>query len=313
MYIVYKTVKRYNKDFINRLEDFEKRVFIHRLQEFEHRMVDFTYNKSSKLLSFVNNKQQAHELKKIRHKVELINRRLATLEEKEPSQHLHSHSHSSSLFRAFGRSLTGNQSLKGGEADREREVEFDARRVFDALDVDSNGELTFKELNIILGLDELELSEFGRRMNELAGQRRERESVTRPVFVKYFLPILKETSNLTVSFEEAGALFDEFSGIGKIKLNEIHMSKFYNSSMTNFLSDLQICDLINVRFVSFPPSEILGSAIQGSHIFVEFFLLRGLKFSRRRRITDTAAGWDALVSSIWVAPHFDGRVFAVPV
>ena len=93
-------------------------------------------------------------------------------------------------------------------------------------------------------------------MNELAGQPREKESVTRPVFVKYFLSILKETSHLTVLFEESGALFDEMAADNgkqkqqqqqQIKLNEIHMSKFYKSSMSRFLSDLQICDLINVR------------------------------------------------------------------
>jgi Ca2+-binding EF-hand superfamily protein len=119
--------------------------------------------------------------------------------------------------------------------------------VFDALDVDSSGHVSFEELNVILALNDLELSEFVRRMNELAGYKKHRESATRPVFVKYFLQLLKETSNLTVSFKEAEELFDEMADNGKVKLDEVHMSNFYNSSMSDFLSDIQICDLIKVR------------------------------------------------------------------
>ena len=124
-------------------------------------------------------------------------------------------------------------------------MEFDARHVFDTLDADESREVSFEELNRILGFNELELSEFVRRMNELAGNSLELESVTRPVFVKYFLQVLQDTSNLTVSFEEAEDLFLEMSE-GK---DEVHMSKFYISSMSEFLSDIQILDLIKVRSV----------------------------------------------------------------
>ena len=98
--------------------------------------------------------QQRQEFKKIRHKSELINRWLLTLEEKtnkkEPSHH---QSQSGSFLRAFRRSFTGHSQsfiMATGDGNREiREVVFDARRVFDALDVDdndSNGELlSFKE------------------------------------------------------------------------------------------------------------------------------------------------------------------------
>ena len=244
LYFTYKTLKRYNKNFIKRLEDFERRVFIDRLQEFEHRMVDFTYSNVKGLKQIVSSKHQDHEKKKIRHKIQLINRRLAQLEDKGAAANNNA-SNSKMLSRLFHRSATAQQSYM--DIDPEKEVRFDARRVFDALDEDSKGELTFNELNLILGLDELELSEFVRRINELAKEPRDKNTVTRPVFVKYFLQILEETSNLTVSFEEAGDLFDEMADDGKTQLQEIHMSKFYNSSMSNFLSDLQICDLIKVR------------------------------------------------------------------
>lgn len=255
IYISYQTVKRYNTDFVKRLEEFEKRVFTGRLQEFEHRMVDLTHTKSRIHLSYGGNtKHQEHEFKKIRHKVELINRRLQTLEENSFHNSANTANNNKSatggLLHSLGLSFNAIKVDNHAVTENEKVIEFDPRHLFDALDTKSKGELKFKELNLLLALDELELSEFGRRMNELAGQPKESETVTRPVFVKYFLPILKETSNLTVSFEEAGELFDEMADSGKVTRNEIHMSKFYNSSMTNFLSDLQICDLITVRSIS---------------------------------------------------------------
>lgn len=82
-------------------------------------------------------------------------------------------------------------------------------------------------------------------MNELAGYTRPKASVTRPVFVKFFLQVLRETSNLTVSFEEADNIFDEIScSTDANKVDEVHMSTFYHSSMANFLSDVQICEII---------------------------------------------------------------------
>ncbi|KAL3921730.1 MAG: hypothetical protein SGILL_002590, partial [Bacillariaceae sp.] len=113
------------------------------------------------------------------------------------------------------------------------DIKFDARRVFDILDADASGDVSFEELNVILGFNESEMREFIRRMNEMAGSTSNKDSVTRPVFVKYFLQALLETSNLTISFEEAEALFDEMSGGAKDK-KEINMNKFYTSSMSDF-------------------------------------------------------------------------------
>jgi len=67
--------------------------------------------------------------------------------------------------------------------------------------------------------------------------------VTRPVFAKYFLQVLTETSNLTISYEESNAMFDELA-CGNKSLNEINMNNFYTSSMSEFLSDSQILQLI---------------------------------------------------------------------
>ncbi len=88
------------------------------------------------------------------------------------------------------------------------------------------GAVSFYELNIILGLNELELAEFIRRMNELAGVSTDKDSVSRPVFVRYFLQVLKECSNLTASPEEAEELFDELAThAGEVLADEVHMSR----------------------------------------------------------------------------------------
>ena len=181
--------------------------------------------------TFGNKKVDADLLAKIRPKLKLINRRLAELTEKQSRKNLSD-------------SFTGSsKKQKKQETD---DAHFDARRVFDLLDDDHSGDVDFDEINAILELNCFELSEFVRRMNELAGikDKEKMKSVTRPVFVKYFLTVLKETANLTVTFEEAEAMFDEMANIGRTKVDKIHMSKFYVSSMSDFLSDIQILDLI---------------------------------------------------------------------
>jgi polyhydroxyalkanoate synthesis regulator phasin len=265
VYFVYNVIKRCNKDFINRLHDLEQRVSFNRLQGYEHRSIDLKNNRSGSLLEMMSKKKKQQELKKIRHKVELINRRLAALEERGA---LHK---SARTFGAIYNSFGASKSHHSGDLDSGRETKFDARRVFDVLDVDSSGHVSFEEFNVILGLNDLELSEFVRRMNELAGYKKHRESVTRPVFVKYFLQVLKETSNLTVSLEEAEEIFDEMVDNGRVKLDEVHMSNFYKSSMSDFLSDIQICDLIKVRISTPFLSKLLPKC---SHVQKRFKVIK---------------------------------------
>jgi Ca2+-binding EF-hand superfamily protein len=183
--------------------------------------------------------EQKQILEKLRPKLELISRRLSRLEKNRsfgsPPKYGGSTA-SSSKTKANGLEFVGH------------DIKFDARRVFDILDSDASGDVSFEELNVILGLNEVELKEFIRRMNEMSGSSTNSDSVTRPVFVKYFLQVLLETSKLTISFEEAEALFDEMAGSTEDKpVDEINMNKFYTSSMSDFLSDSQIFELIRVR------------------------------------------------------------------
>lgn len=75
LYILYKIINRYDKDFLDRLHLLDVGILKNNVAEFEHRIEDF------KLGVGRNNKRRQRELKKVRHKVELINRRLALLVE----------------------------------------------------------------------------------------------------------------------------------------------------------------------------------------------------------------------------------------
>jgi uncharacterized coiled-coil protein SlyX len=240
LYFCYKLVLRYNRDLVDRIHDFEKSVFLSHFQELEHRIVDLKHMADDALKSFSKSNQQ-EELDKMRPKLELIYNRLKEVESVDSSR--------SSSMSGFGEKQASSSDFKP--------LEFDARRVFDVLDADASGDVTYEELNVILGLNELELAEFVRRMNELAGDKNPcLVSITRPVFVKYFLQVLNDTSNLTVTFGEAEALFTEMAGPGK---NNMHMSKFYDSTMSNFLSDVQILKLIKVRIPLDPFSVDMDS------------------------------------------------------
>ena len=211
-YIGWTISNRYNKRLANHINDLERRV--------------------QKRITGASQRVTMHkkrELEKLRPKFELISYRLAKMENNQPSR----------------RSIDSRESVssKGLKVESDQ-IEFDANRLFDVLDTDSSDDLTYDQLNAILGLSGLELQEFVRRMNEMAGLSESMLSVTRQVFAKYFLQVLTETCNFNISYEEAEAMFDELTD-GVESLNEVHFNSFYASSMSDFLSDRQIFQLIS--------------------------------------------------------------------
>ena len=197
---------RYNKRLADRIQDLEKRV---------GKGIRSSLHRTSTFMNKYN--EQERVLEKLRPKLELILYRLSKIEneKKSPSQ--------------SKRDKNDNKKNLSIEIDN-KGIKFDAERLFDVLDADVSGDVTFDELNVILGLSELELGEFIRRMNEMADSTSNTTSVTRSVFVKYFLQVLTDTSNLTISNEEAEAIFNEMAGSSM--LNEIDMQQFYASSMS---------------------------------------------------------------------------------
>lgn len=221
VYIVFTLLERYNSKLSERILEMERR--------FVSRAVH-----SKKADAYEENKV----LEKLRPKLELISRRLAKVEEVGSATNMSAPTSPLSM-RSQKSSVSTGLEIDGDY------IKFDARRVFDILDADDSGDVSYEELNVILGLNDFELVEFIRRMNEMAGHDSSNNSVDRPTFVKYFLQVLTETSNLTVSLEEAEAVFDEMSGsTAERPVNTINMNKFYASSMSDFLSDTQIYEII---------------------------------------------------------------------
>jgi hypothetical protein len=247
IYIGFTLLERHNKGLAHKIHELEKRML-----KKAHSNRRFTTGNFQT--------QQKQMLEKLRPKIELISRRLSKFEESamlgEPLRSSSRHGGD-----AIGSSSKhGKRTTQMGIDIVGDSIKFDARRVFDILDTDCSGEVTYNQLNVILGLNDLELKEFIRRLNEMAGSESNNSLfVTRPVFVKYFLQVLTETTNLTISFEEAEALFDEMAEDTKdgwksqIWVNEVNMSKFYSSSMSEFLSDSQIYDLIKVSTTNLNP------------------------------------------------------------
>ena len=65
------------------------------------------------------------------------------------------------------------------------------------------------------------------------------------MFVEYFLDVLDETSHFRLTPEEAGARWDEmFAMAGTTSKGEVRFSDFYSSHMSQFLTDVQIKDVI---------------------------------------------------------------------
>jgi hypothetical protein len=133
-------------------------------------------------------------------------------------------------------------------------VAFDAKKLYDALDKDGDGKLSFQELNSILDLNEHELHNFVQRMKELTrsgGTDDENDKinlddkVSRPVFVKYFFHVLDETTQLCVSTKDAAALWDQIEAENGHK-GYVDEAMMYNSSISTFLSDRQIYVLVKV-------------------------------------------------------------------
>ena len=123
---------------------------------------------------------------------------------------------------------------------------FNAGRIFNFLDTNNDGKLSYEELNTVLGLEDVELRNFVRRMQELGGQGEDSTEVSRGTFTRYFLNVLEENSHLHITVEEAAELYDEMleeHDTTKLKERMLYSS----SSISRILTDQQIYMLSKVR------------------------------------------------------------------
>ncbi|EJK75686.1 hypothetical protein THAOC_02585 [Thalassiosira oceanica] len=128
---------------------------------------------------------------------------------------------------------------------RAGDILFDANAFFDVLDRNGDGQLSFEEINTILCLNQEQLELFVENMRKRSHVRRMDNRVSRATFDRGFLAALAEASQLGPTAEEVADLFDNISEGEEL----IQYAKLYQSSLSSFLSDLQIYGLVT-RFKS---------------------------------------------------------------
>ena len=140
--------------------------------------------------------------------------------------------------------------------DKAGNIAFHANDFFDVLDRDGDGEMSYEEINEVLGLSDAQLQAFVANMagRAAAGSRpTQRDRVSRSTFVRFFLDALADASQLKPTAQEAAELFEEIAQGGRITYDDL-----YGSALSSFLSDEQIYGLIS-RFKQQPSAGNLRS------------------------------------------------------
>lgn len=157
-----------------------------------------------------------------------------------------------------------NDILKIPESDDPQFHSQALRALFNALDDDDSGTLSYNEFNTLLGMNQVQLQQFIGGMNSRAGLDYDTKVLTRAVFVKNFLPVLEECSHFAPDEEDAEALFDEMARYeretgrghneppeshagdhGEDDMNvEIRFETFREKDFFHFLSQQQTNDLM---------------------------------------------------------------------
>lgn len=198
-------------------------------------------------------KERQETLERIRPKLFRINARLQALSDEAHESEGRS---SSSINRVFRSPIFASDG---------KTIRFNAGRLFDQLDKDGNGYLSYEELQTVLELNLMQLDEFVKRMNDLASScapNEHHDLVSRSCFRKYFIGVLQETQNFGPTEEEVESLWDEIAnGTEKVRFDA-----FYRSILSNFLSDPQINALI--RLFRTVQEEIQGNASPDSFISI---------------------------------------------
>jgi len=186
-------------------------------------------NRSEELQAIKRDKEKYSLLKP---KLEVIAERLDKLRGKDPPQDTRD-----------GSKLSRNRSILF--ANKAGDILFDANAFFDVLDRNGDGQLSFEEINTILCLNQEQLELFVENMRKRSHVRRMDNRVSRATFDRGFLAALAEASQLGPTAEEVADLFDNISEGEEL----IQYAKLYQSSLSSFLSDLQIYGLVT-RFKS---------------------------------------------------------------
>jgi hypothetical protein len=201
-----------------------------------------------------------------------------------------------------------NDILKIPESDDPQFHSQALRALFNALDDDDSGTLSYNEFNTLLGMNQVQLQQFIGGMNSRAGLDYDTKVLTRAVFVKNFLPVLEECSHFAPDEEDAIALFEEMAryeretGRGNTSHDhppessqaggeddenvEIRFETFREKDFFHFLSQQQTNDLMKrFRWLRTQQNKAAQKA-QGVNSRVRRNTLMGGGFSREQSARD---------------------------
>jgi len=129
------------------------------------------------------------------------------------------------------------------------DIIFEANEFFDAIDKNKDGTLSFAEINEVLCLSDKQLRVFIANMRArmpVGYIPDHHDKVARATFCKYFLDALADASQLEPTSEEAKRLFNRIvEEVGTTEHGELLYEHLYSSSLSSFLSDLQIYGIIS--------------------------------------------------------------------
>ena len=104
-------------------------------------------------------------------------------------------------------------------------------KIFYAIDTNRDEIASYEELNVALKLKTTQLEEFVKSMNRRANVPLETPSVTKSVFVDYFLETIEQVSNFDPTPEDCQELFQQIAlqQTGNSKSNAINLKGLYNA------------------------------------------------------------------------------------
>ncbi|CAB9522559.1 Putative white-brown complex homolog protein 30 [Seminavis robusta] len=205
--VIYEMFRRYNTGLWDHLLELQARNF-------------------DKVKATVQAKSRQEKLKKLEPKLRVIEKRLQQ---------------DSGSYRA-----DPTQSIRAVSVDNKSgRIKFNARKLFDMMDVSGDGELTYEELEHALNLNQVQMREFIRRMNQEARKPPETETISREIFIKHFLSVLEQTSHFEPTATEATELFDEILlAKGTLDVEGIAHEDLFDSPISSFLDDAKINQII---------------------------------------------------------------------
>ena len=180
------------------------------------------------------------------------------------------------------------------------------RALFNALDDDESGTLSYNEFNTLLGMNQVQLQQFVAGMNSRAGLDYDTKMLTRAVFVKNFLPVLEECSHFAPDREDAMNLFDDMAKYeqeNKLQSNQNHLDQDGDTSTDP--DSNEETENIQIRFETFRERDFFHflSQQQTNDLMKRF---RWLRTQQNKAIGSQYLSYRAVNGRCFVTPSSSG-------